>query len=412
MQANQFVFAQLATADKKEWTEVSVRNGLPNFFSKALHGEPVKVAYLGGSITKQEGWRVQSLNWFKERFPQATFSEVNAAINGTRSDFGAFRIKEQVLKYKPDLVFVEFAVNDQKTESSRIIRSMEGIVRQIKQANPYTDICFVYTISKYTLEEEQKGMLPNSAVQMEKVANYYGIPSINFGFEIAKMINNHQLIMEANEKEQNRVKVFSPDGTHPYPETGHLIYQNVLKRSFEKMIPTKASVLIKSKLPKPMVSDCYVDTQMIDIKDAKLSSNWELMDPKENPSFSEFSNFLPFIGKAEKSGETITIRFKGRAFGIFDIMGPDAGRVVVEVDGAVKDTVNRFDGYCTYRRMNYVLIDGLENKKHTVVLRSLCEPFDKSAILTKKEQIIKTPEDYKPNNLYVGKILIEGKIIK
>ncbi|WP_036669812.1 SGNH/GDSL hydrolase family protein [Pedobacter borealis] len=411
LQVSEFAGAQ-GIEDKRAWNEFSVRAGLPNFFSKALQSGSVKVAYLGGSITKQEGWRVHSLNWFKERFPQASFSEVNAAVNGTGSDFGAFRLKEQVLKHKPDLVFVEFAVNDGKTESAKIIRSMEGIVRQIKQANPYTDICFVYTISKYSLEEEQKGMLPNSAQQMEKVADHYGIPSINFGFEIASMVSNQQLILEASAKEQKGLKVFSPDGTHPYPETGHVIYQNVLKRSFEKMIPTNASSLVKSKLPKPMVSDCYVNTQMVDIKDVKLSSNWELINSKENPSFSEFSNFLPFIGKAGQSGETITIHFKGRSFGFFDIMGPDAGRVIVEIDGAVKDTIRRFDPYCSYRRMNYGIIGGLEDKKHTVVLRSLCEPFDKTAILSNKESITKNPEVYKPNNLYIGKILIEGKILK
>ncbi|WP_185955194.1 SGNH/GDSL hydrolase family protein [Solitalea koreensis] len=408
---NQFVVAQIAE-ENKECKEFSVRNGLPNFFSKAMLGDSVKVAYLGGSITKQEGWRVYSRNWFKERFPQAKFSEVNAAINGTGSDFGAFRLKEHVLKYKPDLVFIEFAVNDSKTDSTKIIRSIESIVRQIRQANPYTAICFVYTIKADFLKTEQKGLLPNSALQMEKVADHYGIPSINFGFEIARMVNNQRLIMTADVKEQNGVKVFSPDGVHPYPETGHIIYQNVLQRSFEKMIPTKANALIKSKLPKPMVSDCYVHTQMVDIKDVTLSPNWELMDLKENSSFSELGNFLPFVGKAGKSGETIAIRFKGHAFGFFDIMGPDLGRIIVEIDGVVKDTIYRFDSYCTYRRMGYTIIDGLEDKKHTVVFRSLCEPFDKTAILSNKEKIAKTPEDYKPNNLYIGKILVEGKLLK
>lgn len=410
LQTSEFV-AQVV-GNKKEWNEFSVRNGLPNFFSKAMLGNAVKVAYLGGSITKQEGWRIHSLNWFKERFPKATFSEVNAAINGTGSNFGAFRVKEEVLQYKPDLVFVEFAVNDQKTKSENIIRSMEGIVRQIKKANPYTDICFVYTISKYSLEDAQKGKLTNTATQMEKVADHYGIPSINFGFEVAKMLNNKQLIIEASVKEQNGIKVFSPDGTHPYPETGHIIYQDVLQRSFEKMIPAKANALIKSKLPKQMVPDCYVNTQMVDIRDAKLSPNWELMNSKENLSFSEFSDFLPFIAKVGKSGETIIIRFKGRSFGVFDIIGSDTGRVIVEVDGVVKDTIKRFDPSCNYRRMNYFIIDGLENKKHTVVLRSFCEPFDKTAILGNKEIIAKKPEDYKPNNLYIGKILVEGKILK
>ena len=41
------------------------RYGLSNFFSKALRGDSVTVAYLGGSITAQEGYRVLSFNWIK-----------------------------------------------------------------------------------------------------------------------------------------------------------------------------------------------------------------------------------------------------------------------------------------------------------------------------------------------------------
>ena len=36
---------------------------------------------------------------------------LNAVISGTGSDLGAFRVSEQLLKYKPDLIFIEFAVN-------------------------------------------------------------------------------------------------------------------------------------------------------------------------------------------------------------------------------------------------------------------------------------------------------------
>ena len=35
-------------------------------------------------------------------------SEINATIGGTGSDFGVFRLKDHVLQYKPDHVFVEF----------------------------------------------------------------------------------------------------------------------------------------------------------------------------------------------------------------------------------------------------------------------------------------------------------------
>jgi hypothetical protein len=58
--------------------------------------------------------------------------------------------------------------------------------------------------------------------------------------------------------------------------------------------------------------------------------------------------------------------------------------------------------------MNYFVIDGLENKKHEVVFRTLCEPFDKAAILKKRNNVINNPDVYKENNWYVGKILVDG----
>lgn len=395
-----------------EVQELKIRGGLPNFFAKALHGDSIKVAYLGGSITEQKGWRVYSLEWFKQRYPKAVFSEINAAIGGTGSNFGVFRVHDQVLNYNPDLVFVEFAVNDNGTRSEKIIRSMEGIVRQIWQHNPRTDICFIYTIVEGFVKTEQNGQLPLSAQTMEKVADKYYIPSINFGFEVSKMVSSNQLIIKGDSKELSGVKVFSPEGVHPYPETGHIIYNTVLKRSFETMGAGQVTKPKKHVLRKPLASDCLSNAHMIDFSEAKLSKNWEEINVADNPSFSGFGRYLKKFGKAAISGETLTIRFKGKTIGIYDLMGPDAGKVIVEVDGKVRDTISRFDEYCNYRRMNYFLIDPLEDKDHEVKFTSLCEPFDKAKILQKRRIIMKNPDDFKENNWYVGKILIDGKLLK
>ena len=38
--------------------ESHIRAGLPNFFNKILSGHPVRIAYIGGSITEaKDGWR-------------------------------------------------------------------------------------------------------------------------------------------------------------------------------------------------------------------------------------------------------------------------------------------------------------------------------------------------------------------
>jgi hypothetical protein len=74
---------------------------LRNVFQKLAAGEQVSVAYLGGSITAQEGWRVKTQRWLKEKYPAAKLTEINAAIGGTGADLGAFRLRHDVLQFKP-----------------------------------------------------------------------------------------------------------------------------------------------------------------------------------------------------------------------------------------------------------------------------------------------------------------------
>src|SRR3954471_11723758 len=78
--------------------ECRPRGGLPNFLAKAATpGADVKVAYFGGSITAQSGWRPKTLAHFQKTWPAAKFSEINAAIGGTGSDLGVFRLHQDVL---------------------------------------------------------------------------------------------------------------------------------------------------------------------------------------------------------------------------------------------------------------------------------------------------------------------------
>jgi hypothetical protein len=48
---------------------------------------------------------------FKKRGTNAELIEINAAISGTGSDFGACRLADDILSKKPDLVFMETAAN-------------------------------------------------------------------------------------------------------------------------------------------------------------------------------------------------------------------------------------------------------------------------------------------------------------
>ena len=78
------------------------------------------IAFLGGSITVGAGssdWdhrysTMLTKEYFKKKFPNKTVREVNGGVSGTNSDLGLFRMSKDITDSCPDVVFMEFAVND------------------------------------------------------------------------------------------------------------------------------------------------------------------------------------------------------------------------------------------------------------------------------------------------------------
>lgn len=388
--------------------EFNIRGGLPNFLTKAQRGDSVTVAYLGGSITAQEGYRLLSFKWLQQQFPNSRFRQVNAAIGGTGSRFGVFRLEEQVLKYKPDLIFVEFAVNDARETREQILRSMEGIVREIWERNSNTDICFVYTISEPFVDILKNRQLPPSVLAMEEVAQHYNIPSINFQIEITKRLQDNSLILKNKDKQVDGVEVFSPDGVHPFIETGHVIYFDILKRSFELL--DKKQKGKAHKLARPLIANFFAHAHMIEPGLASFSGEWSMLDAT-SIVVSRFKKLIDHVAQSHHTGAILHMNFEGQAIGFCDIMGPDAGRVIVEIDGMVKDTIYRFDKYCTYYRLNNYIVDDLKDTKHEIVFRVLADPFDKTKILKQLDNDMKNPDEFKEYSWSVGKILIDGELL-
>ena len=52
------------------------------------------------------------------------------------------------------------------------------------------------SVKESFLKTEQHGNLPTSVTTMEMVADHYHIPSINFWYEVSKMVSSNQLIMK------------------------------------------------------------------------------------------------------------------------------------------------------------------------------------------------------------------------
>ncbi|MEO9477532.1 MAG: GDSL-type esterase/lipase family protein [Cyclobacteriaceae bacterium] len=390
---------------------MKIRGGLPNLISKLDKKDSIRVAYFGGSITAQEGWRVYSRQWLTAQYPKSNFVEINAAIGGCGSDFGVFRINEHVLQHNPDLVFVEFAVNDASTEAERISHSIEGIVRQIWKHNSNTDICFVYTIAESFVEAYRADSLPKSVQTMERLAQYYQIPAINYGPEVVKRLDQGTLIFKAKKTALDSIDIFSPDGVHPYTDSGHKIYAEVFNKAFLTIAINSSSQRLPHQAGKPLDPEYYAQATMINWDHFDGHEEWDEITIADDQRFEGFSKYFSNMGWGQP-GDSITFNFEGDAVGFYDLRTPDSGVVLVEIDRVPRDTISRFDKYTTYKRISYKLITDLEDKRHHVTFRVLEEHQDKAGILSEMGNSMGNPKDYEGKNWYLAKVMINGKLFR
>jgi lysophospholipase L1-like esterase len=107
---------------------------------RADAGERLTIAFLGGSLTwganasdpQRTGYRALVGNRFTQAYPHAHFKFVDAAIGGTGAQLGLFRLDRDVLRHKPDLLFLDFTVNDGiYATSPDTLAAHEAIVRRM-----------------------------------------------------------------------------------------------------------------------------------------------------------------------------------------------------------------------------------------------------------------------------------------
>jgi lysophospholipase L1-like esterase len=215
------------------------------------------------------------------------------------------------------IMFVEVAADDADASEGEVTAAMEGLVRQLWTVSPVTDLVFLYGLRKEHLEGYSQGRLPPVIQWHEKVAEHYGIPSVNMGQYVAGKIQAGQLTFEA----------FSKDGVHP-TERGYALYAEAVKPLIDR---SKASFKpgqgpAKRVLPAAMTAAPMVSAQCVPYEAADLKGDWKSGQP------SPVSTFRHVLA-SDAPGAMLMLRFKGAGIGIFDVAGPDAGDIEFSIDG-------------------------------------------------------------------------------
>ena len=205
---------------------IKYRNTLANTYSKLTTGKKLNVVYFGGSVTVGYGasnqdtksWRALIGQWLKDSFPNAEVTNLNRGTGESGTYLGSYRFQRDVVEAKPDLVFIEYSINDLYAAATyqQAASQYEAIVRGIRQQLPECDIVTILV----TDQSRANGQLHEQAKAHEDVSIAYGIPTVHVGRALAMyLIDNCETDVWSN---------YMIDIVHPN-DKGYNFYYEVIR---------------------------------------------------------------------------------------------------------------------------------------------------------------------------------------
>ena len=254
---------------------------LKNLMKRAANGESLVIGFLGGSITQgslsstpETCYAYLVYEWWKKTFPNAAFSFVNGGIGGTTSHYGGARAWKDVLCYRPDIVTVDFSVNDDANEFFE--ETYEGTLRRLLAAPSAPAVVVLNNVFYDTGKNAQD--------YHNRIADHYGIPHVSIKDTIYPDVESGKIV---------RADI-TPDNLHPN-DKGHRLVADEICRLLDsikaeaeeekiageniedKSTKTEASVL----LPAPLTENAYEYSRLIQIQDNEAILDGFLVDPIE-----------------------------------------------------------------------------------------------------------------------------------
>lgn len=325
--------------------------------AKARRGEKVTVAVIGGSITqgakattpeKRYGNLIAA--WWRQAFPKASIEFFNAGIGATGSNYGALRAKRDLLGHRPDLVVVEYAVNDGNVKDSA--ETLEGLVRQMLAQPQQPAVLLLFTM-------HQGG--GNAQEWHAKIGTHYHLPMVSFRDALWPAIQAKRLSWDTIEA----------DSVHPN-DFGHACAARFVTYRLEQV---RKALLADDRLPaigplpQPLMSDLFEHVSLLEGADLKPLRNDGWMLDEKNKCW-----------RSDRPGSVIEFEMEGRVIDVIHLVVRHAmGRAKIQVDdgpAVVRD--GWFDQTWGGYRANAIVARDLTPGRHRVRIELLNEKSPQS----------------------------------
>ncbi|MCM1283646.1 MAG: SGNH/GDSL hydrolase family protein [Muribaculaceae bacterium] len=305
-------------SNRGDWSRIQ------SVMRRAKEGEALVIGFIGGSITQgslasEPGlcYAARVFQWWAQTFPKSSFTYVNAGIGGTTSQFGAARVKEDLLRHRPDFVIVEFSVNDESTEHFK--ETYEGLVRQIYGAENKPALLLVHNMY---YDSGKTAQLVHG-----QIGRHYDVPCVSMPYSIYPEVLSGRILP----------RELTEDNLHPN-DRGHGLIASVICHALEQIRADTAGQREDTKepesaaLPEALTENRYQNTVRFRNADAEPELRGFVADLREQNGITDV---FKRGWTAGEEGASFALKLCGRCIAVQYRKSPacHAPAALVEVDG-------------------------------------------------------------------------------
>jgi lysophospholipase L1-like esterase len=163
------------------------------------------------------------LEFIKANYISAVVNCITTSIGGEQSEQGAKRFKDDVLCLKPDLLFIDYALNDRSIGIERTEVAWRSMIQEALEA----EIKFVLMTPTPDLKEDildENAPLVAHEKMIQKLGKEYKIPVINVYSQFKKM-----------KQSGTDISKYMSQNNHPN-ELGHqVVLEEIVKELFDEL---------------------------------------------------------------------------------------------------------------------------------------------------------------------------------
>ncbi|MFC5529835.1 SGNH/GDSL hydrolase family protein [Cohnella yongneupensis] len=354
---------------------------------KAKRGERVTIAYIGGSITQGAGakpihtecYAYQSYSNFKHRFGKEggdAIQLIKAGVGGTPSELGIVRYERDVLRdgtAAPDIVIVEFAVNDEGDETKG--NCYESLVLKALAAEnePAVILLFSVFVNDWNLQE-----------RLAPVGRHYDLPMVSVKDAVVEQFRLTKAEGNIISKRQ-----FFYDIYHP-TNAGHTVMADCLGYLFaetERSAPDLEDIVTDKP---PAIGNDFIDTYLLD-RSSKVEgiatidagsfidtdADLQMVEMDDHPYGSpQFPNNWMHTAESGSDSFKMTIRCKRLILVFKDSGSSDFGSADIWVDGQHAKIADPHENNWTHCNA-VILCNEQVSKEHSVEIKMVSGHEDK-----------------------------------